>query len=109
MKHFETILIRFTKRDYQNGEIVINLNEHLWVHEEQEEWRRSHRRFLPFITLKSPTGMAKDFIYAGMSGADLIYKNEKDGHVAILGFRETPTGSLGADGIAMTMGIEAVI
>ena len=70
--------IEFDKNqfDKKNNQIVINLNNHLWLHRIIENYLFTHRRLIPTIHVKSPSGNIKYFECYGYDNSDIIYRNK---------------------------------
>ena len=77
--YFEIPQITFTKNDFkkESNEIVINLNNYLWLNNFIEEYLHSHRRIFPQIDVQSPSGNICNFAYPRFEGADIVMESKR--------------------------------
>lgn len=78
IQHLDIPEICYTKEQYVTAqkEIVVNLNDYLWLNDLIEEYRVSHRRWYPQISVVSPTGTSATFAYPISDKADLVYSGK---------------------------------
>lgn len=56
----------------ENDQIVLNLNDYLWLHQRMEEYQKSHMRLLPSIDVHTPSKII-GFAYPRVEGVDIVY------------------------------------
>lgn len=78
-KIFEVPLISFKSEDYNKSknEIFINLNDFRFLDNLINDYRISHRRLLPQINVKSPSGVIANFCYPVLEGYEIVFKGKK--------------------------------
>ena len=78
---YEIPALTFTKEDYnkETKTITLNLNNDdlRWLEYEIQDYKRSHRRWIPVINITSPSGTMRTFSFEKISyPADMQYESK---------------------------------